>query len=47
MYEENRFKMLTKSKPDEAKQLLKQAQEDVDSRWRMYEYLAAQQVMNP
>jgi pyruvate-ferredoxin/flavodoxin oxidoreductase len=43
MYEENRFKMLTKSKPDEAKQLLQQAQEDVDSRWRMYEYLAARQ----
>lgn len=44
MYAENRFKMLTKSKPKEAKQLLKQAQEDVDTRWQMYEYLAARQI---
>ncbi len=28
-------------KPDVAKQLLIQAQEDVNRRWRMYEYLAA------
>jgi pyruvate-ferredoxin/flavodoxin oxidoreductase len=41
MYEENRFKMLMKSKPDAAKHLLRQAQDDVDSRWKMYEYLAA------
>jgi pyruvate-ferredoxin/flavodoxin oxidoreductase len=41
MYKENRFKMLTKSKPEDAKRLLKEAQEDVDNRWRMYEYLAA------
>jgi pyruvate-ferredoxin/flavodoxin oxidoreductase len=40
MYQENRFKMLTKTKPAEAKQLLKQAQEDVNSRWQMYQYLA-------
>jgi pyruvate-ferredoxin/flavodoxin oxidoreductase len=42
MYEENRFKMLTKSRPTEAKQLLQSAQQDVDTRWKMYEYLAAQ-----
>jgi pyruvate-ferredoxin/flavodoxin oxidoreductase len=41
LYSENRFKMLTKSKPEEAKRLLKEAQQDVDTRWRFYEYLAA------
>jgi pyruvate-ferredoxin/flavodoxin oxidoreductase len=41
MYAENRFKMLTKSKPEDAKRLLKEAQHDVDARWKMYEYLAA------
>jgi pyruvate-ferredoxin/flavodoxin oxidoreductase len=41
--EENRFSMLMKSKPAEAKILQKQAQADVDARWRMYEYLAARQ----
>ncbi|ANV90444.1 pyruvate:ferredoxin (flavodoxin) oxidoreductase [Picosynechococcus sp. PCC 8807] len=40
MYKENRFKMLTMTKPKAAKELLKQAQSDVDTRWRMYEYLA-------
>ena len=44
MYAENRFKMLTKSKPADAKRLLKQAQQDVDTRWQMYEYLAAQNL---
>jgi pyruvate-ferredoxin/flavodoxin oxidoreductase len=37
---ENRFKMLTKSHPVEAKKLWKLAQEDVDERWRLYEQLA-------
>jgi pyruvate-ferredoxin/flavodoxin oxidoreductase len=41
MYAENRFKMLTKSKPAEAKHLLQEAQNDVNSRWELYEYLAA------
>ncbi|WP_030007184.1 pyruvate:ferredoxin (flavodoxin) oxidoreductase [Picosynechococcus sp. NKBG042902] len=40
MYKENRFKMLTMTKPKAAKELLKQAQSDVDTRWQMYEYLA-------
>ncbi|AFY44139.1 pyruvate:ferredoxin (flavodoxin) oxidoreductase [Nostoc sp. PCC 7107] len=40
MYLENRFKMLTKSKPEIAKQLLQQAQAEVDARWQMYQYLA-------
>ncbi|NQU12313.1 pyruvate:ferredoxin (flavodoxin) oxidoreductase, partial [bacterium] len=38
---ENRFKMLTKSKPDQAKLLFKMAQEDATTRYRFYEYLAA------
>ena len=37
---ENRFKMLRKSNPEQAKRLLKQAQEDVQTRWQLYEYLA-------
>ncbi|MGB5595641.1 MAG: thiamine pyrophosphate-dependent enzyme, partial [Crocosphaera sp.] len=44
MYQENRFKMLARSKPEVAKQLLKQAQEDVNTRWKMYQYLAARQL---
>jgi pyruvate-ferredoxin/flavodoxin oxidoreductase len=40
MYMENRFKMLTKSNPEDAKQLLKEAQEDVGTRWRLYQHLA-------
>jgi pyruvate-ferredoxin/flavodoxin oxidoreductase len=42
MYMENRFKMLTKSNPEDAKRLLKEAQEDVDTRWRLYQHLAGQ-----
>jgi len=41
MYMENRFKMLSKSKPEDAKRVLKEAQEDVNARWKLYEYLAA------
>ena len=44
MYAENRFKMLTKSKPAAAKKLLQEAQQDVNTRWQMYQYLAAQQM---
>jgi hypothetical protein len=44
LYMENRFKMLTKSRPEEAKKLLKEAQNDVDTRWKLYEYLAARSV---
>jgi len=38
---ENRFKMLTKSKPEEAKRLFAQSQTDADVRWQLYESLAA------
>ncbi|NRB08868.1 MAG: pyruvate:ferredoxin (flavodoxin) oxidoreductase [Richelia sp.] len=44
MYKENRFKMLTKSKPELAGDLLRQAQAEVETRWRMYEYLAARKM---
>lgn len=39
-YKENRYKMLTKSKPEEAERLIQLAQKDVGSRWHMYEELA-------
>jgi pyruvate-ferredoxin/flavodoxin oxidoreductase len=38
---ETRFKMLELSKPEVAKELFAQAQEDVYERWAMYEYLAS------
>jgi pyruvate-ferredoxin/flavodoxin oxidoreductase len=44
MYLENRFKMLTKMKPEAAKELLKSAQTDVHTRWQMYEYLANRKI---
>jgi pyruvate-ferredoxin/flavodoxin oxidoreductase len=40
MYGENRFKMLTKSKPEVAAELLKLAQADADAKFKYYEYLA-------
>ncbi|TVQ22399.1 MAG: pyruvate:ferredoxin (flavodoxin) oxidoreductase [Leptolyngbya sp. DLM2.Bin15] len=44
MYRENRFKMLTRTKPDDAKRLLKAAQEDVNTRWHLYQSMAARQM---
>jgi pyruvate-ferredoxin/flavodoxin oxidoreductase len=40
-YQQTRFKMLTKSKPEEAKRLLALGQQDALRRFRMYEQLAA------
>jgi pyruvate-ferredoxin/flavodoxin oxidoreductase len=40
MLMETRFKMLTKSKPEDANQLWQQAQHDADVRYRFYEYMA-------
>ncbi|MDP3542617.1 MAG: pyruvate:ferredoxin (flavodoxin) oxidoreductase [Elusimicrobiota bacterium] len=37
---ENRFQMLAKSKPEEAKVLFDMAQQDAATRWELYEYLA-------
>jgi len=41
IYNEDRYKMLTRTKPEIAKKLLKQAQEEVIKRWKMYEHLAS------
>ena len=41
MYAENRFRMLMHSQPTAAKKLMQQAQEDVNTRYAMYQYLAA------
>lgn len=38
---ENRFKMLTKSRPEAARELAKAAQSDIEERWALYEYLAS------
>jgi len=40
MYNENRFKMLKKAKPEVAAELLKKAEKRVDVRWKMYQHLA-------
>ncbi len=39
-YMETRYKMLTKSHPKEAEDLMKQAQKDVVDKWKTYEHLA-------
>ena len=36
---ETRYKMLTKSHPERAEELMKEAQEDVNERWQEYERL--------
>jgi pyruvate-ferredoxin/flavodoxin oxidoreductase len=40
-YMETRFKMLTKSNPEAAEQLMVQAEQDIAERWNYYERLAA------
>jgi pyruvate-ferredoxin/flavodoxin oxidoreductase len=44
MYNENRFRMLTQSKPDIAEQLAILAQENVNERWGMYKQMAEQEA---
>jgi len=44
---ENRFKMLTKSKPDQARELFNLAQRDVDNRWQFYQSLASRDLKKP
>ena len=39
-YLETRYKMLTKSDPEAAKQLMELAQEDVNKRWEVLEEMA-------
>ncbi len=41
MYNETRFKMLTKIKPEQAEFLLKDSQDDVEKRWTFYEYMSS------
>jgi pyruvate-ferredoxin/flavodoxin oxidoreductase len=41
---QTRFQMLAKSKPEDAKRLWAQAQKDVETRWRFYEYLAQRKL---
>jgi pyruvate-ferredoxin/flavodoxin oxidoreductase len=41
MMTENRFKMLTKSKPDDAKKFFEQSQADAERRWKFYQFMAA------
>ncbi len=40
-YRENRFKMLAQTRPKEAERLLELTGQDLQERWRLYEYLAA------
>ncbi len=44
---ENRFKMLTLSQPEQAKRLHAEAQDDVDKRYKYYEFLASQGAVGP
>ena len=41
IYNETRYTMLVNSDPEEAKKLLKQAQENVNERWHLYQHMAA------
>jgi pyruvate-ferredoxin/flavodoxin oxidoreductase len=43
LHMETRFKMLELSKPEVAKVLFEQAQDDVNERWALYEYMATRQ----
>jgi pyruvate-ferredoxin/flavodoxin oxidoreductase len=42
VYNETRYTMLAKSNPEEAQKLLKLAEEDVSSRWKLYEHMSHQ-----
>jgi pyruvate-ferredoxin/flavodoxin oxidoreductase len=44
IYNETRYTMLAQSNPAAAKELLALAERDVQDRWRLYEYLAAQSM---
>lgn len=47
LLQQTRFKMLTKSSPEDAKRLWQQAQHDAEIRYRMYEYLAQRKTQQP
>ncbi len=42
VYNETRYTMLAKSNPEHAKELLELAEEDVASRWKLYEHMSRQ-----
>ena len=42
-YNENRYRVLTKTHPEEAEELMKSAQELIDRRWETYEHMASQE----
>jgi pyruvate-ferredoxin/flavodoxin oxidoreductase len=42
-YNENRYRVLTKSHPEEAAKMLKSAQELLERRWETYEYMSNQE----
>ena len=42
-YNENRYRILLKSDPEEAARLMKMAQEAVNRKWSTYEYLSMQE----
>jgi pyruvate-ferredoxin/flavodoxin oxidoreductase len=44
LLQQTRFKMLTKSKPEDAERLWKLAQRDADHRYQMYEYMASRKT---
>jgi pyruvate-ferredoxin/flavodoxin oxidoreductase len=44
---ENRFKMLTKSRPEDAKKLFAEAQADADNRYKFYQFMAARGTTAP
>ena len=44
LLQQTRFKMLAKSKPDDAERLWKLAQKDVENRFHMYEYMASRKA---
>jgi len=44
LLQQTRFKMLTKSKPEDAERLWKAAQKDVETRFHMYEYMASRKM---
>ncbi len=47
LLQQTRFKMLTKSKPEDAQRLWKMAQQDVETRYRMYQYMASRKTEAP
>jgi len=42
---ENRFKMLTKSKPEDAKRFFAQGQADSEKRWKFYQFMAGRETL--